>query len=276
MSRHNDRTGPGIAILAAVMGILVVSIVLCFVFARAVPSKAAAAPGKKRLLVYCGITMIKPMSDIARVIEQQEGCEIVITKGGSGNLLRAIRINKLGDLFLPGSDSYIQTCQQEGLVTETVHVGYNKAALIVQKGNPKGISNDLLNLASPDYYVVIGDPSSGSIGRETKTILDRAGIFEQVSKNATQLTTDSKDLVNVLQNKEADLVINWYATATWPENQPYVDVLSIDEAFATKKRLVLGLLSCSKQPKIARKFMAYAASEAGRALFEQYGLYSVN
>jgi len=29
--------------------------------------------GKKELLVYCGITMIQPMSEIASVIERQEG-----------------------------------------------------------------------------------------------------------------------------------------------------------------------------------------------------------
>jgi len=131
------------------------------------------------------------------------------------------------------------------------------------------------NLASPDYYVVICNPNSGSIGRETRKILERAGIFDQVSRNASQLTTDSKDLVNVLRNKEADLVINWYATSTWPDNQPYVDVLSIDEQYAFKKKLVLGLLTFSKHPDIARKFMAYAASEKGKTLFEQYGLFDV-
>ena len=160
-------------------------------------------------------------------------------------------------------------------MSETVHVGYNKAALMVQKGNPKGITSDLGNLASPDHYVVICNPNSGSIGRETRKILERRGIYDEVARNAQKLTTDSKDLVKVLRNKEADLVINWYATSAWPENQPYMDVLSIDEKYASKKKLVLGLLTFSKHPDIARKFMAYAASEKGRALFQRYGLFDV-
>ena len=262
-------------VIAAFVVVAFVAVVLCVVIARPDPSEADAATGKKQLLIYCGITMIQPMTEIARVIEQQEGCEIIITKGGSGNLLRAIKVNKLGDLYLPGSDSYIETCQQEGLVSETVHIGYNKAAIMVQKGNPKGITNDLRNLAAPDYYVVICNPNSGSIGRETRKILERAGIFDQVSRNASQLTTDSKDLVSALRNKEADLVINWYATSVWHNNQPFVDVLSIDEQYASKKKLVLGLLTFSKHPDIARKFMAYAASENGQALFKKYGLFDV-
>ena len=237
--------------------------------------EAAQNEQKKELLVYCGITMFKPMSDIAKVIEQQEGCKIIITKGGSGNLLESIRINKVGDLYLPGADSYIKTCLAEGVVTETVHVGYNKAAMMVQKGNPKGIIADLDNLASKEYYVVIGNPQSGSIGRETTKILKQKGILAEVQRNARALTTDSKDLILVLKRKEADLVVNWYATSTWPENSPYVDVLPISEKYACKKRLVLGLLSTSKHPGIARKFMEYAASEEGRELFKKYGLYDV-
>ena len=77
---------------------------------------------KKELLVYCGITMIKPMTEIAKVIERKYGCKVLITKGGSGNLLRSIKSNMLGDLYLPGSSSYIQTCFDEGFVTDTAHV----------------------------------------------------------------------------------------------------------------------------------------------------------
>lgn len=230
---------------------------------------------KKELLVYCGITMIKPMADIAKIIEEQENCKITITKGGSGNLLKSIKINKIGDMYLPGSDFYIKTCLREGLVTETVHVGHNKAAMMVQKGNPKGITADLDNLASEEYYVVICNPVSGSIGRETKKILDKKGIFQKVQDNARSITTDSKNLSLALINKQADVVINWYATSTWPENATYVEVLPIDEKYAAKKRLVIGLLKTASHPEIARKFMEYAASDKGRELFGKYGLYDV-
>lgn len=230
---------------------------------------------QKELLIYCGITMIKPMSEIARIIGKQEKCKIIITKGGSGNLLKSIRVNKVGDLYLPGSNSYIKTAIEEKLVGDTVFVGYNKAAIMVQKGNPKGITAKLDNFTSKDYYVVIGNPDSGSIGRETKKILDKKGIFEKVQDNARVITTDSKDLFLVLKRKEADIVINWYAISTWDENVSYVDVLPIDEKYAAKKKLIIGLLVTSKYPGIAGKFMEYAGSEKGRAIFNKYGLYDV-
>jgi len=230
---------------------------------------------KKELLVFCGITMIQPMSEIAAIIESQENVKISLIKGGSGNLLNSIKFNKVGDLYLPGSASYIKQAKAEGLITESVHVGFNKAAMMVQKGNPLAIKKDLNELKDKNYYVVIGNPNSGSIGKETKKILASAGIYNDVLKNIHEMTTDSKRLVEVLKNEEADLVINWYATSVWDQNSEFIDTLSIDDKFAQKKRLVLGLLSSSRYPEIARKFMAYAASQKGQRIFDKYGLFSI-
>ena len=225
------------------------------------------------LLIYCGITMHAPMSEIAKIIEEREHCRILITKDGSGNLLSAIESSGVGDLFLPGSEGYMNTCLEKGLVSDTVLVGYNKAAMMVQKGNPKQITADLHHLVNPAYVVVLGSPETGSIGKETKRILDKKGIFDEAIAMAHMLTTDSKDLVRVLKDKEADIVVNWYATSTWSENVEYIDALPIDEQYAEKKKLVLGLLKSSRRPEIARKFMEFASSEEGHALFEKYGLY---
>ena len=231
---------------------------------------------QKELLVYCGITMIKPMSQIASIIERREGVKISILKGGSGDLLNSIKFNQIGDLFLPGSESYIQQAVSDGLVVRTAHVGYNKAAMMVRKGNPKSIPSSLDALKNPDLYVVIGNPNSGSIGKETKKILTAANMFDKVMNNAKELTADSKRLVSVLKNGEADLVVNWFAISTWEENSPYIDSIPIDERLATKKRLVLGLLNTSKYPDIANKFIDYAASEEGRKIFDRYGFYKVD
>ncbi|SLM28352.1 Extracellular solute-binding protein family 1 [Desulfamplus magnetovallimortis] len=235
----------------------------------------ADLPEKKELLIFCGITMIKPMLEIAKIIEKEENVNITITKGGSGNLLKSIIYTKTGDLYLPGSDQYYKTISSDYPCTilETVHVGHNRASIMVQKGNPLGITNDLANLAKKEYAVVIGNAKSGSIGKETQKILEKRGIYDLVLQNAMLLTTDSKDLARVIVNKEADLVINWHAVSTWEENRDYMDVLDIDPQFSEVNNLVLGLLKFSRNMDTARKFMAFAASEEGHKIFKKYGLF---
>jgi molybdate transport system substrate-binding protein len=256
--------------------ISLIALLLVGIYFLQMPTLSKSVAGqKKELLVFCGITMIQPMSEIAAIIESQENVKISLIKGGSGNLLKSIKFNNAGDLYLPGSESYIKQAKAVGLIVESVHVGFNKATMMVQKGNPLAIKKDLKELKDKNYTVVIGNPDSGSIGKETKKILASAGIYDDVLKNIHEMTTDSKRLVEVLKNKEADLVINWYATSVWDQNSKHIDTLSIDDKFAQKKRLVLGLLSSSRYPKIARKFMAYAASQEGQRIFDKYGLFSI-
>ncbi|OYT17101.1 MAG: molybdenum ABC transporter substrate-binding protein [Bacteroidetes bacterium 4572_77] len=226
---------------------------------------------KKQLLLYCGITMIKPITEIVDIIEKKEDCIIEITKGGSGNLLKSIKTSKIGDLYLPGSENYIKTAFAESLIADTVFVGYNRLAIMVAKGNPLQIPLNLNSLAQKEYYVVIGNPNSGSVGKATKKALQKKGIFESVEQNAIRFTTDSKDLTRAIINKEADIVINWYAPYSWDNNSDYIDIIEIDKEYAQDKKLTLSLLSYSKHPEIAQKVLDFAASKEGKAIFAKYG-----
>lgn len=228
---------------------------------------------KKELLIYCGITMIRPMTEIKEIIEKEESCVIEITKGGSGNLLKALETSGIGDLYIPGSEAYIYNAQAKGLIDDTATVGKNRLAMMVQKGNPLHISNSLNNLSNKDYYVVIGNPNSGSVGKATKKALQKKGIFHEVEQNAVKFTTDSKDLTLLIKNKEADLVVNWFATYTWDDNSNYIDYIPISDKYAADNKLILCTLKSSKQKKIANKFLKFAQSEQGKAIFKKYGLY---
>ena len=230
------------------------------------------ANNKEQLIVYCGITMIKPISEIAKIIEKQENCTINIIKGGSGNLLNSINYNNNGDLYLPGSSTYYNK-GAKNIFIDTAFVGINRAVIMVQKGNPKNITNSLDNLKSEKYITIIGNPESGSIGKETKKILVNKGIYSEVIVNTDRLTTDSKDLVKVLKNKEADIVINWYAVSSWEENKSFIDVLNINSKYASNNKLVLSILKNTKNKKIATKFLEFAKSSKGNEIFKKYGLY---
>lgn len=225
------------------------------------------------LVVYCGITMMKPMTVIAKQIETTHNCKINIVQGGSGKLLKLLLKNKNGDLYLPGSDSYIKKMDKDypGLVVAKESVGYNRAAIFVKKGNPRGVAADLNSLLNPSFKVIIGSAEKGSIGKVTKKILEKKGIYDQVMKRA-KISLHSKGLMNALKAGAADISINWYAVSTWPENEKFVDALPISGEFAQKKKLVLAQLKDSGHPAIAKAFLDLAASEKGRKMFNKFGL----
>lgn len=250
----------------------IIAIVLACLF-LSVGSIAFAEDSK--LLIYCGVTMAKPVAELADEFMKSESCPVEIKTGGSGNLLSELASVKRGDLFLPGSDSYVQKAEKKGFVAEQNLVGYNKAAMMVRKGNPKGIPASLDSLADSAYRVAIGNPKSGSIGKETGKILKKKGIYDAVVENAVELATASKTLMTMLKHDQADLVVNWYATSTWPGNVENVDVLPISSEFAAKKKLVMAVLSFSENPELAGKFLKLAASDHGKEVFNKYGLYDM-
>ncbi len=226
---------------------------------------------KPQLLFYIGITMVKPIHELVTEFEEAYDCEIQIVQGGSQDLYDSLKQSGEGDLYLPGSYSYREKTLDEGLLLDAVFLGYNKAALMVKKGNPKGFTNDLTQLADMENRIVLCNPDSGSIGRESKKILDKFGNFDEVFSNSIYLTTDSRNLTDAIASGDADICINWYATSVWKENRDFVDAIEIDETYASKKMLIMSLLKSSKYPELSRAFLEFASSEHGRDVFKAYG-----
>lgn len=229
---------------------------------------------KTELLLYCGITMVKPMLQLAQAFEEKHpNVQIILSQGGSQDLYDALHYSQQGDLYLPGSQSYLTNNQAAGdFVADSQQLlGYNRVALMVQKGNPKQINGDLQQLADPKLAVVLCNPESGSIGRASQSVLKKANLDEATFANAIYLTTDSRRLTEALVKKEADLVLNWYATSKWQGNRDKVDAILVDETLSPKKALVLTTLSFSKHPELAKKFVDFAASQHGRDVFRSFG-----
>lgn len=233
--------------------------------------KLGQEDNRPQMLIYCGITMAHPIKEIAERLEPELGVRILVTQGGSEDLYQSLKAAKKGDLYLPGSASYRIRHEGEGLLGNFVHVGYNQAAMMVAKGNPKGLDNNLNNLTRSDLKVVIGAPESGSIGRETKRILDAAGIYDQVRSNIVYLSTDSRNINYSLKQGDADVTINWRATAFFEENKPHIQAIDLPPALAKPKKLLLNKLTFTKLPAQVDRFMAYAASAEGQAIFRKHG-----
>jgi len=226
---------------------------------------------KKRLLIFCGITMVHPIQKIADIIEKQFNCKITIIQGGSEDIYQSLKLSKKGDLYLPGSDSYRTKHFGEGLLSDYIYVGYNQMALIVPKGNPKNIKADLNCLINPKYSVSIGNADSSSVGKQARKILTKAGIYDKVLLNAFKVSSDSRTMNNLLKDGSAEIIFNWRATAYFPENRNKMDALCLDASIAPKKKLLINLTTCCKHEDIARAFMRYAGSEKGQIIFNDYG-----
>ncbi len=232
---------------------------------------AFAQSAKAELLLYCGITMVRPMTEIAQTFEKRENVRINIAQGGSEDLFQSARKSAAGDWYLPGEPSYYHKHLKEDMFGEHVTVGFNQMALMVQKGNPKRIKPDPKELLRRDLVAIIGNAESGSVGQEAKTILDGLGIYPKVIKQAAFLAPDSRSLVNAMKKGEGDVTMNWRAVGFFPDNASKIDVIDLDPKLAKPQALLLIQLKSSKNVELAKRFMSYAAGDEGQAVFRKHG-----
>lgn len=232
---------------------------------------AVAQSAKAELLLYCGITMVRPMTEIVQAFEKRENVKISIAQGGSEDLFQSAKKSGVGDWYLPGEPSYRDKHLAEGLFAEHVVVGYNQMALMVQKGNPKRVKPDPRELLRKDLTAILGNAESGSVGQEAKRILDALQIYPQAVRAAAFLAPDSRSLVNAMKKGEADATLNWRATGFFADNAARLDVIDLDTRLAKPQALLLIRLKSTQQPELAKRFQAFAAGDAGQAIFRKHG-----
>jgi molybdate transport system substrate-binding protein len=244
-------------------------VMLAGAFLLAAPAFAQGA--RTETLLYCGITMVRPMTEIAQNFEKRENIKITIAQGGSEDLFQSAKKSGVGDWYLPGEPSYYEQHLKEGLFGEYRIVGYNQMAMMVQKGNPKGVKPDPKEMLRKDLVAIIGNAESGSVGKEAKDILDGLGIYPKVIKQAAFLAPDSRSLMSSMRKGEADITMSWRATGFFADNVAKLDVIDLDPKLAKPQALLLVQLKSAKNPDLARRFVAYAAGEEGQAIFRKHG-----
>jgi molybdate transport system substrate-binding protein len=119
--------------------------------------------------------------------------------------------------------------------------------------------------------VLVAAENQGSIGSETKRMLTQAGIYERVVDNAAQVSPDSRTINAALKKGEADITLNWRATAFFPDNSPHIDIVDLPVSVAVPQALLMNLTTLSTQKALAQQFIDYAASATGQSIMRKHG-----
>jgi len=231
-----------------------------------VGTPVATAVADKTLFVYCGAGMREPMDEIAQVFEEKEGIRIEYTYGNSAQLLSQIELYQTGDAYMPGALPYIQTAMDKGFVDRTQNVVYHVITIVVPKGNPANIIS-LEDLAKPGVRVAIGEPTGPAIGRGTKKMLEKDGLWDAVSANAVVRTATVNELIVYIAMNQVDAALI-YEDLYNPEAMKKIE---IPKAQGKVDIVPIGTLTFSEKVEDAGKFINFVASDEGKAIFAKHG-----
>jgi molybdate transport system substrate-binding protein len=226
----------------------------------------------KELLLYCGAGIRPPVDELIEVFERLNGIKIVTDYAGSEVLLSKIKVSERGDLYMPGDEYYIEQAAGKGMILSQHRVCYFVPVILVQKGNPKNIRS-LQDLLQSGLKLGLGDPNVCAIGRATREILAKNDIpWEAIRENVVFLSLTVNELGMQIQASSLDAVIVWDAIAHYYSN--YGQEIPIPAENNVISTVDIGVLTFTKNRLSAEKFMEFAASEQGQAIFKKH-LYRV-
>ncbi len=267
MNLHPSRGGRGgLAFIAFLASALVLIVLVALLFWD--PWHGHGPTAKRPLFLYCAAGIRPPVEEAARDYQREYGVEVQLQYGGSGELLAKIEATKLGDLYLPADESYIDLGRAKGLVKETLPLARMTPVLAVHKGNPKNL-HSLEDLTREGVRLAQANPEAAAVGKLTKAVLTKAGAWSELEKNTVVTKPTVSDVGNDVVIGAVDAGFVWDAAV---RQIPQLEAVNLP-VFADVHALVaVGVLTTSEQPTAALRFARYlAARDKGLPLFKSNG-----
>ena len=220
------------------------------------------------IVVFAGAASQPATTEAVRRFEQATGLRVECTFGGSGSVLNQIRLEEYGDVYIPGSNDYMDLAEKDGLVDPATRrvICYLTPVICVAKGNPLGVSK-LGDLARAGMRVTIGDPGSVCLGAIAKRAMERLGIYSAVRENIVTFSSDCQQVASLIRLQEVDAAVGYGVFAR--QSPDDMDIVPIDGA--ERVNIPAAVVAYSRQKETARRFVEYVSGAEARKVFAEHG-----
>jgi molybdate transport system substrate-binding protein len=227
----------------------------------------ATTPGSAQsaIIVFAGAGLKGPLDEIGPAFTQKYGIPVQYNYGGAGTLVSQMNLTRKGEVFIPGSTVEFQTAKDQGLVTTNQLVAYHVPVIAVQKGNPKNITS-LADFARPGLKIALGDANATAIGKAGTKMFKKLNIAAAVEKNVVTRTPTINELTVIMNMGQADAAILTLDQI----DAARVDAIAIPASDNNVLITPVGATTFTKNAEAADKFVAYVASDEGKAFFAKH------
>ena len=231
-------------------------------------SACASSPESQEqttLEVYAASSLAMPFTEAGVVFEKEHpGVKVQFNLGASSDLARFVQEGAPADVFASADVANMDKVESQDLLdSASVIFATNYLEIIVEKGNPLGISS-LEDLSNPDLIFVTTNPDV-PIGQYTAEVLNRAGV----SVTPDSFESNVKGIMLKVASGEADAGIVYHSEVIAADGQ--VEGIKIPTEFNIVAKYPIGIIKNSENKKHAQEFIDFLLSPKGQALLIQYG-----
>jgi molybdate transport system substrate-binding protein len=225
------------------------------------------------LRVYSAGAVAPPLQEAVRVFEEREGVVCRVVPGKPESLLRAIRLNKKGDVISCGAEYVHDEAEDLGVLVKGTRrsLGCRRSVLVVEAGNPRGIRT-LEDLC--EEGVRVGVAVGGCLKGVWDDVCSKAGLIERIRGNIVEHADACGTLMGLIHSGRVDAVFGWNAFKNvWPDT---CDAVELPRDLQVYRSTAAQVITYTQDQQLSSKLIDFLVSPEGRAIYKKHGwLHSV-
>jgi molybdate transport system substrate-binding protein len=230
----------------------------------------AARLGAEELMVFAAASLTDALKEIRSVYTPPEPVAIMFNFDGSSTLARQIAEGAPADVFISADEAKMDGLAERGLVVAATRRSILSNVLVAVTHRDSGIMAATPHaLAGPDIRrLALADPASVPAGVYAKAYLTAQGVWPQIEDKVVGLANVRSVLAAVeAGNAEAGFVYKTDAAMSASVRILFV-VPPEDSPSITYP---VAVLTASRQPDAAARFVNFLQSAEASAIFRRYG-----
>jgi molybdate transport system substrate-binding protein len=235
---------------------------------------AVAQGARKTLTVAAAASLKNAAEELEKAFEvEQPGVDVAVTFGASGALFSQIQNGAPFDVFLSADREYparLVAASFAAAADERIYA-FGKLVAWLPPGSTLDLEKrGLAALADPAVKrIAIANPAVAPFGRATESAFKAAGVYEAV-KEKLVLGTSAAQAAQFATTGAADVAF-LPCSLTFGKELSAGRAILVPEALYPRIEQSGIVLAASREPALARAFLAFLTGEKGRAILAKYG-----
>lgn len=252
--------------------ILALSALICILL----PVNGFMASEKPELTISAAASLSDALKEIDSSFETRHpGVKLYLNLGASGVLQKQIEAGAPVDIFISASSKQMDQLENKGLILKETrqYLLSNELVLIVPANSKKEIASFQSLTGSSYKKVAVGNPDIVPAGQYTQEAFKSLNLTEAMASKII-LGEDVRQVLEYVARGEVDAGIVYRTDAAILPQK--VKVMA--EAPSASHKPILypaAVIKKSKNPELAKEFIAFLSSPESKSIFQKYGFRTV-
>ena len=233
--------------------------------------KAQENASQKEVYIVAAASMTDAVKEIGANYEKQHpDVKLMYNFGSSGALQSQIEQGAPADVFISAAQKQMNALEEENLIDKATRKDLleNKVVLIVPKNSTLVLDDFAAAATDKVSKIALGGPKSVPVGQYSEEIFTNLNVWADIKAKAVY-ASDVRQVLSWVETGEVDCGVVYATDAAISDK---VKVL-LEAPAGTHKPVVYpaAMVSSSKNPEIAKDFLAYLSQDEQKAILAKYG-----